>query len=237
MKNIVFITCLALSASAALCQTQPSAAGDSFSGKVVETMNAANYTYALLDTGAAKRWVAAPQFAVKPGDTLAVANATPMPKFRSKTLNREFEVVYFTGSVSVNGKTPAHGSGAVELPKGHPPITGAGAKPAVDFSGIKKIEGGKTIAEIYDSAAELHGKPVKVRGKVVRYNPQIMGKNWLHIQDGTGGADSNDLTVTTASTTKIGDTVLVDGTVSANKDFGSGYKYRLIVENAKVTVE
>jgi FtsP/CotA-like multicopper oxidase with cupredoxin domain len=235
MKHIIVIAWLTLTASAAMSQTPVS--DGSYSGKVIETMNAANYTYVLLDTGAAKLWAAAPQLEVKVGDSVAIENATPMPKFHSKTLNRDFEVVYFTSNVKVNGKAPAAGAASAELPKGHPPIGGRGAKPPVDFSGIKKAEDGRSIADIYASAAELNDKPVKVRGKVVRYNPQIMGKNWLHIQDGTGSADSNDLTVTTSSTAKIGDTVLVSGTVSANRDFGSGYKYRLIIEDAKVTVE
>ena len=237
MKYILLIACLALSAPCALCQTTPPASGGNYSGKVVETMNAANYTYVLLDTGTTKLWAAAPQFAVRVGDSVAIANAAPMPKFHSKTLNRDFEVVYFTGNVKVNGKAPAAGGESVELPKNHPPITGNGAKPALDFSGIKKAEGGKSIAEIYASRAELSGKPVKVRGKVVKYNANIMGKNWLHIQDGTGTAGSNDLTVTTASETKVGDTIMVTGTIATDQDFGSGYKYNLIIEDAKVTVE
>jgi len=237
MKYILLIACLALSAPGAMCQTQPPASAGSYSGKVVETMNAANYTYVLLDTGTTKLWAAAPQFAVKVGDSVAISSAAPMPKFHSKTLNRDFDVVYFTGNVKVNGKAPSAGAESVELPKNHPPITGSGAKPAVDLSGIKKAEGGKSIAEIYASRAELGGKPVKVRGKVVKYNANIMGKNWLHVQDGTGTAGSNDLTVTTASETKVGDTILVTGTIATDRDFGSGYKYNLIIEDAKVTVE
>jgi DNA/RNA endonuclease YhcR with UshA esterase domain len=236
MKHIFLIAVILLGAPGAMCQTQSSASAGSYSGKVVETMNAASYTYVLLDTGAAKLWAAAPQFAVKVGDAVAIANATPMPKFHSKTLNRDFEVVYFTGSVTVNGKAPAAGGESAGLPKNHPPL-GGGGKPPLDFSGIKKAEGGKSIAEIYTARVELIGKPVIVRGKVVRYNANIMGKNWLHIQDGTGTAGSNDLTVTTKSETKVGDTVLVTGTIAADRDFGSGYKYSLIIEDAKVTVE
>jgi hypothetical protein len=236
MKLILLIACIAFSTSLATGQTQPPATG-SYSGKVVETMNAGNYTYVLLDTGSAKLWAAAPQFAVKAGDTVAIANATPMPKFHSKTLNRNFDVVYFTGSVKVNGKDTAHGGEPAGLPKNHPPIAGGGAKPMVDLTGIKKAEGGKSIAEIYASRTELGGKPVKVRGKVVRYNAHIMGKNWLHIQDGTGVPGSNDLTVTTASETKVGDTILVTGTLSTDRDFGSGYKYGLIIEDAKIVIE
>lgn len=236
MKRILLIACIALSASLATGQTQPPTAG-SYSGKVLETMNAGNYTYVLLDTGAAKLWAAAPQFAVKAGDTVAIANATPMPKFHSKTLNRDFDVVYFTGSVKVNGQGSTHGGEPVGLPKNHPPIASGAAKPTVDLTDIKKADGGKSIAEIYANRTELGGKPVKVRGKVVRYNAHIMGKNWLHIQDGTGAPGSNDLTITTASETKVGDTILVTGVLSTDRDFGSGYKYGLIIEDAKIAVE
>jgi hypothetical protein len=98
-------------------------------------------------------------------------------------------------------------------------------------------QGGKTIADLYAASAQLGGKSVKVRGKVVKYNANILGKNWLHLQDGTGSAGSNDLLVTTSAEAKRGDTVLIEGQVALNKDFGAGYKYNLLVEDAKVTVE
>jgi hypothetical protein len=71
----------------------------------------------------------------------------------------------------------------------------------------------------------------------MKYNPEVMGKNWLHIQDGSGNTGNNDLTVTTSSRAKIGDMVLVTGKLSADRDFGGGYQYSLIIEDAKVTVE
>ena len=96
---------------------------------------------------------------------------------------------------------------------------------------------GKTVAEIFAEKAALSGKAVEVRGKVVKYSPEIMGKIWLHIQDGTGEAGSNDLTVTTMTPVKMGDTVVVKGLLAVDKDFGYGYQYALIVEDAEVTVE
>jgi hypothetical protein len=125
------------------------------------------------------------------------------------------------------------------LPPGHPSLTGATASPNLDLTGIKKADGGKTIAEIFAAKARLAGKPVAVRGKVVKYNAEILGKNWLHIRDGSGNADdrNNDLTITTTNSAKLGDTVLVTGSVSTDKDFGAGYKYVVILDNAKVTVE
>ncbi len=213
--------------------------GGALSGKVVETMNAGEYTYVQIDTGTNKAWAAAPRFSVKPGDTVAIADSMPMPNYHSKTLNRDFDVVYFASAVTVNGASPAAAMGSQELPKGHPPIGGAGApaQPNVDLSGIKKAPGGKTIAEIYADKAKLNGKEVKVRGKVVKYNPQIMGKNWVHIRDGSGTEGSNDLLVTTTNDTKIGQTVLVTGTLALDKDFTAGYKYPVMIENGKLTPE
>ena len=244
MNYLLLIGCLTLVGPTARCQAQatgstaPAAApAGGFSGKVVETMNAASYTYALVDTGTKKVWAAAPQFSVKIGDSLAVNEAMPMPNYHSKTLNRDFDLVYFTGNVKVNGISQGAGGKSVELPKNHPPITGVAAKPTVNLSGIKKAEGGKTIAEIFVDKAKLKGKQVKVRGRVVKYNGDIMGKNWIHIQDGTGSAGSNDLTVTTASKAKVGDTVLVSGTVATDRDFGASYQYSLILEDAQVKVE
>ncbi len=96
-----------------------------------------------------------------------------------------------------------------------------------------------TIAEIYAGKAELGDKAVTVRGIVVKFSPQIMGTNWLHIQDGSGNveAKTNDLTVTSMAQVKVGDTVVASAPLTLNKDFGYGYKYDLIMEKAQVTVE
>ncbi len=111
------------------------------------------------------------------------------------------------------------------------------APPKIDFSGLKPLKDGLTVAGIYAGSAKLDGQTVKMRGKVVKFNANILGKNWLHVQDGTGEAKQNDLLVTSAGSAKPGDTVVVEGKVAVNKDFGSGYKYDLLVEDAKVTVE
>jgi hypothetical protein len=219
-------------------QTQPAAAsGETISGKVIETTNATTYTYVLVDTGTKKLWAAAPQFAVKVGDAIAIGQPMAMPNYHSKTLNRDFDVVYFTGDVKLNGQAVSGGVDPTALPKNHPPVSGPNGKLNLDFSGLKKADGGKNIAEIYAGKTGLGGKPVKVRGKVVKYYGDVLGKNWMHIQDGTGAAPGNDLTVTTGSRVKVGDTVLVSGTIALDRDFGSGYRYTVILEDATVTVE
>lgn len=265
MKYLFLIGCLVLPAhftsaneTTPVPATSPSSASDGkgFTGKVVETMSTAGYTYVLVDTGDKKLWAAAMQFAAKVGDTVTVAAGTPMPNYHSKSLDRDFDVVHFTGSITVNGPASEAVAGVPALPAGHPPLTGenvtapalpAGhpslkgetAKPKLDLTGIKRADGGQTIQEIFAAKSTLAGNPVTVRGKVVKYNPEIMGKNWLHIQDGSGSRENNDndLTITTTNSARVGDTVVVTGNVSTNKDFGAGYKYSLMIDEANVLVE
>jgi hypothetical protein len=254
MKQLLLLACLILPLQFALAEDAAPAEAGGFAGKVLETTNTAGYTYVLVDTGSKKLWAAAMQFEVKVGDPVTVGAGVPMTGYHSKSLNRDFDVVYFTGNITVNGGDANAGT-APALPPGHPALPGAATPPALppghpalttaakpanlDLTGIKRADGGQTIQEIFASKSGLAGKPVTVRGKVVKYNAMIMGKNWLHIQDGSGSADekNNDLTVTTATPAKLGDTVLVTGIVSTDKDFGAGYKYSVILEDAKVTVE
>lgn len=205
-------------------------------GKVTETMDAAGYTYIQVDTGSEQFWTAAPQFAVKVGDDVVVPEGMPMPDYRSNTLDRTFDMVYFVPSVLVGGTQNLSG----EMPADHPPMSGGKTVVEainVDLSGITAAEGGQTVADIFAKKADLAGKSVKVRGKVVKFSPEIMGKNWIHLQDGTGTAGTNDLTVTTSAMAKMGDTVLISGVLVIDKDFGYGYAYDVIVEDAEVTVE
>ncbi len=95
----------------------------------------------------------------------------------------------------------------------------------------------KTVAALYKEKATLAGKTVSVQGKVVKVNNGIMGHNWIHVQDGTGDAKTNDLTVTSDQMATVGDKVTVSGVVGINRDFGSGYSYPLLLEKATIAVK
>lgn len=207
------------------------------SGKVAETMDAAGYTYAQVDTGKEKIWVAGQQTALKVGDEVYIPGGSLMTNFESKTLNRTFDRIIFAPSIQVGGadKPLAAAQAPASMPQEAVPTPTATAQ--VDLSGITKPKGGTTVAEIFAGRKELNGKNVVLRGKVVKFLKGIMGKNWVHVKDGTGKEGTDDLVVTTLAQAKIGDTVLVKGTVAADKDFGSGYRYDVIVEDANVTVE
>lgn len=135
-----------------------------------------------------------------------------------------------------SAKAPAGAASSTAATPPHP--TPAGPTTAVDLAGIERAAGGKTVAEVFAEKDQLAGKPIILRGKVVKTNANIMGKNWLHVRDGSGAEGTNDLTVTTTGTLpNVGDTVLLTGPVVLNKDFGMGYQYDVMVEDALVKVE
>lgn len=152
-------------------------------------------------------------------------------------------VAVFISGCGKEPSAPAAPAAAPEAPPATMPAppphpTPTAPSDSVDLSGIERAEGGKTIAEVFAEKDQLAGETIVFRGKVVKTNAGIMGKNWLHIRDGSGAEGTNDLTVTTAEVLpNVGDTVLVRGPVVLNKDFGMGYQYDIIIEDADVTVE
>jgi hypothetical protein len=212
-----------------------------FAGTVTETMDAGTYTYVKLEKNGELVWAAGPQTAVAVGDELAVELAMPMPDFESPTIGRKFDTLYFvTAFGDPNGVPadphagiPGFGAGRRGEGTGDP----AAGRPAVDP--VEKPTGGYRIADVWARRKELAGGNVAVRGKVVKYNANILGVNWVHIQDGSGDAmaGTHDLTVTTSDKVALGDIVTVRGRLATDQDFGAGYTYELLIEKAKVTSE
>ena len=95
----------------------------------------------------------------------------------------------------------------------------------------------RTVADINVNMAKLTGQTVSAKGKVVKVNNGIMKRNFLHIQDGTGDATTNNLVVTSKQTAKVGDQISITGVVALNRDFGSGYSYPILIEDASIKVK
>jgi len=207
--------------------TRPDSPGI-LSGEIVETMNSGGYTYVLIDTGPEKVWAASTETSVKAGQRVSVPAGRMMTDFSSKTLNRTFDRIYFVDGIYPEGslnRTAGQGHG----------MGGSSRSVVTDahVEAVTKAPGGYTVEEILAQSSTLNGQKVKVRGRVVKFTPGIMGSNWIHIQDGTPG----DLAVTTDTSVTKGDLVMVEGVLSADKDFGAGYRYPAIIENATVTGE
>ena len=138
------------------------------------------------------------------------------------------------------GNMPGGNMPGGNMPGGMGSGPAGGTKLALDdqhVSGVAKVAGGYQVGEIYAKGAELGGKSVKVRGRVVKFTPNIMGTNWIHIQDGSGEGATVDLTVTTSEIVAVGDVIVAEGVLAIDKDFGAGYVYAAIIEKAAVTKE
>ena len=204
----------------------------SLSGKVVEAMNAGGYTYVLLEKKGKKTWVAVSEMKVAVGQNMAFLPGSAMPQFTSKSLNRTFDVIYFSAgpvvtSSSVGKKSPDAS-----------PASKAAASTAEKGIKVEKAAGANayTVAEVYKQVASLNGKTVVVKGKVVKVSAGVMGMNWVHLQDGTGDPKngSNNLVATSDDLPAKGDIVTLKGIITKDKDYGSGYKYSVIMEKGSI---
>jgi len=228
MKKL-YIACLlacaslATSAQAAGAQATLPPTGDVISGVILETKDVDSYTYIRLKTKDGETWAAVTRTPLKVGATVSIGDAMVMQNFESKTLKKTFPSIVF-GSLAGSSKPAANP---------HP----AGA-PAADAAPIRveKATGAnaRTVAEVITKSAELKDKTVQVRGKVVKFNPAIMDKNWIHLRDGSGSAadGTHDILVTTKANAKVGDVITISGTVRVDKDFGAGYSYKVLIEDA-----
>ncbi len=227
-------------------------------GTVAETFDSGGYTYIQLDTGTEKVWAAIGQAKVTAGEEIALLNGPVMQDFYSKTLDRTFPKIIFSSGIKGAMAEP-HAAGmmtdtassfadamnsegaAMTAPmmEGAQMQSGGSIKavtPVQEVS-VEKIEGGHTVEEIYGSVADLAGQKVKIRGKVIKVSPNIMGRTWIHLQDGTGNAmnNSHDLVVTSTETPEADSIIVVEGVVAKDKDFGAGYFYNVIMEEAVIS--
>ena len=190
---------------------------------VKEVLNANAYTYLLVTEAEKEYWIAVPKTEVTVGNTYTYQGGMEMKKFESKDLKRTFDSVLFVEGI-IDPNAPA----AAE-----PTSTPVKVVSSKELSkGITLAKGGISVFDLYSTRDKLDGKTVILTGKVVKFMPEIMNKNWIHLQDGSNFNGFNDITITTLEKVKVDDIVTLKGTVVLNKDLGSGYKYDVLVEDA-----
>lgn len=205
-------------------------------GEVLEVREVESYTYLRLKTSDGETWAAVGRAPVKKGDKVSIEDVMVMSNFESRSLKKTFPVILFGNLAAANG-SPQAGAAAgkgTAAPSALPPGLGK----TIDTSNIKvdKASGAnaRTVAEVFAKRSELKDKEVVVRGKVVKYSPEIMGRNWLHLRDGSGSAadNNNDLLVTTSAPSSLGAVVTARGVVRLDKNIGAGYAYPVMIEEA-----
>ncbi len=212
-------------------------ANSDLSGIVLSTMDASRYTYIEYKTPEGKTlWAAVLQTKLNKGDKIRLINARLMRNFKSETLGKTFDLIYFAEGVEVNGEKNASNPHkmAMKMPEDgfhsgkNPHISQDIAD--IDTSKIEKLKDGVSIKELIEKPENFKGKTVKLRGVVVKFLPAIMGKNWIHLKD---ASTDKDITATTKEKFKVGDVVEIEGKVETKKDFGFGYYYDILIEDAK----
>lgn len=199
-----------------------------------EVIQVSGYTYVRSEEKGKEIWVAVPSFKGKVGETYYFNDGLEMFDFKSKELNKTFKSIYFLQKMHTNPneisepavKKTKNAYTPVSKSKKDMPLT---AKQNLKFEAIKGVT---SVANLFEGVNSLKGKKVRVHGKVTKFNAMIMNKNWIHLEDGTDFEGEYDLIITSLQEVKVGDTILMEGVVAEDKDFGYGYKYKLLLEEA-----
>lgn len=208
---------------------------------VKEVLNAKIYTYLFVAEGDKEYWIAIPITEVEVGKTYAYEHGMEMTNFESKDLNRTFESIYFVeklidpnapATATANEVTPT--TEATANPHGGKSVTENNETKTQLSEGITLAKGAISLHDLFAGKDKLAGKTVTLTGKVVKFNSEIMNKNWIHLQDGSSFKGLNNIIVTTLAKAAINDIITVKGVVVLNKDLGSGYKYDILVEDATI---
>ena len=220
-------------------------------GTVVSATQASSYVIMELEYDGETLWAAATYRELKPGDVVQLVGAMMMNDFTVKSLNRTFGEIYFASGLVVNGETEASAedpdtgsSSAMQLPDGHPDIAAMqqtqGSVPRetgkmASAAEVQPLQDGVSIQELLANPGKYAGQTVRVRGVVAKFLDGIMKRNWVHLQDNTCG--ESHLTVTTTETAGTGDVLVIEGVVRTDVDFGHGYQYAVLVEDAHLQPE
>ena len=193
---------------------------------VKEVLQASNYTYLNVEEKSNLFWIAVPKADIKVGEKYNYKGGLKMENFKSKDHDRTFEELYLVSSLQGDQSNPV--SPGINM---SPTSTDQGP-----LEVIEQIEGGTSLKSLFSDPEKYNGKKIKVKGKCVKINIQILGKNWIHLQDGTENDEGSilDLTITSDEEVNVGDVVTMEGIIVLDKDFGAGYRYDVIMEEAVV---
>ena len=194
--------------------------------QVEEKMDASSYSYLKVNENGNSYWIAVPTMDVKPGEKIYFSKSMEMKDFKSETLGRTFESVLFVDDASKD----AIGQ---DVASPHSKIS-TGKDGSIK---VEPLKDGYSVEQIYSKKSSLVNKVVKVKGVVVKINKDIMNTNWIHIQDGTGKDGTHDLLVISDTVPEVGQTIIAEGKVISDKDFGAGYFYSVLLENSKITIQ
>lgn len=199
--------------------------------EIKEVIQVSSYTYLRVAEGNDIKWLAVPKIQVKVGDIFYYKRGMEMADFKSTELDRTFKRIYFLSRLDKEpithvNKSFHHSDSLFSSQKIKSMLLDKLSKP------IKPVKGSISISKLLKNMESYKGKKVKIKGQVTKFNSKVMSKNWIHLQDGSEHNGVFDITFTTSSYVNIGDIITLEGIVSLDRNFGAGYIYKIIVENA-----
>lgn len=207
-------------------------------GKVTFTQNAGGYSYIKVRESGKEEWLAALPMKVSVGDEIEYTCGDVMSNFQSKAMNKTFESIRFVSRIHVIGKdAPQQAIQKEVMPKDD---VHKGIKASTDVAEPKQGEiasakDGKTIAELFSEREKLKGGKIVLRAKVMKVSKNILGKNWVTLDDGSGKSPDDSIVAVTMEIPKPGDIVTASGILKTNVNLGAGYQYKVLIEDAKFT--
>ncbi len=228
MKPSAVFAAAALAATAFAVQAMPSSQGATLKGEVLEVRSVETYTYLRLKTKDGETWAAVPTAPVKKGQQVTLSDTMVMQNFESKSLKRKFDRIVFASLAGPDAKSAAASAPHAVTPKLAAPVAKVAKATGPDA---------RTVSEVVTGKASLKDRTVTIRGQVVKVNSGIMGKNWVHLQDGSGSPanGTHDIIVTTTDAAAVGDVVNAKDKVRTDVNLGSGYAYPVLVEEARIS--
>lgn len=188
-----------------------------------EVLPTEKYVYVLMEENGEEFWIATVKQEVETGKTYFFKDGLLKIDFESKEYNRTFDRIFLVSSI-----VPAnHGNQAESAPvESKQPVNTANIEKPI------KVEGSISIADLVDNIEKYDGQEIQVSGVCTKINPNIMGRNWIHLEDGT--RDDYDLVLTSDMIIPEGAVLTMKGKVATNLDFGAGYRYDILIENAQM---
>jgi hypothetical protein len=193
-----------------------------------EVMQGTRYVFVKVREGNASRWVATRKLEVKQGETYYYRGGLLKTNFESQEFSKKFDTIYLISSLVASDHARQAG-GAADIPPKAQNTASQPQKISMHGESVTAPQGTLSIAELVKNASKYAGQTVQIHGTCVKINPNIMQRNWIHVQDGS--QDDYDLVITSVQYLAEGTEFTMSATVTLKKDFGAGYYYDLILEN------
>lgn len=193
----------------------------------VEVLPASEYVYIKVKENGKDFWIATRKQKIEIGSSYLYNEALQKIAFESKEHKRVFDTLYLVTALVPKDHGASHLN--TDKLKTAPNSSNSVKKPSISPEEMDKLfMGVVTVSDLVENPKKYEGKVVELNGECTKVNNGIMGRNWIHLNDGS--KNNYDLVITSENNIEKGAKITMRGIVRLNKDFGAGYSYDIILE-------